>query len=100
LTGVIGPPGTGALFTTTLGTATGGTLAPLLLPGTVSLSMNMTNVNGGLGFGVGASAPLLLPFTADASVNIAADPVPEPTTIMLAMLGSVAALGVARRSRR
>src|SRR5829696_3941866 len=30
LTGVIGPPGTGALFTTTLGAVTGGTLAPFI----------------------------------------------------------------------
>src|SRR5262249_38477896 len=52
VSGVIGPPGTGALFTTTLSSATGGTLAPLIAPGSVSLSMNMTNVNGGLGFSV------------------------------------------------
>src|SRR4051812_44744852 len=49
LTGVIGPPGTGALFTTTLGTVTAGTLMPFILPNTVSLSMNLTNVNGGGG---------------------------------------------------
>jgi hypothetical protein len=99
LTGVIGPPGTGALFTTTLGAATGGTLAPFLAPGTVSVSMNMTNVGGGLGFGV-AAGPILLPFTADASVNISADPVPEPATLIFSLLGSMAALAIGRRPRR
>src|SRR4051794_39063081 len=38
LTGVIGPPGTGALFTTNLTTVSGGSLAPFLAPGSVSLS--------------------------------------------------------------
>jgi hypothetical protein len=97
LTGVMGPPGTGALFTTTLGTVTGGSLAPSILPGSVSLSMNLTNVNGGLGFGVGVSAPVLLPFSADASVNIAGE-VPEPTSILLVLAG--AAVAVAARRQR
>ena len=100
LTGVIGPPGTGGLFTTTLGTATGGTLAPLLAAGTVSLSMNLTNVNGGLGFGVSAGLPsFLLPFTADSSVSISANPIPEPATLVLVIFGSVAAAASARRRR-
>lgn len=104
LTGVIGPPGTGALFTTTLGSATGGTLAPLLAPGSVSISMNMTNVITTLpvpaaGFGVGPG-PILLPFVADASVNIAADPIPEPATLVFAVLGSVASIAFGRRPRR
>jgi hypothetical protein len=98
LTGVIGPPGTGALFTTTLGSATGGSLLPFIAPGTVSLSMNMTNVSGGLGFSVGPG-PVLNPFLADASVNIAADfsGVPEPATMTLIGLGSLAALVIGRR---
>jgi hypothetical protein len=101
LTGVIGPPGTGALFTTTLGVATGGTIMPFLAAGTVSLSMNMSNVNGGLGFGVsGGIPPVLLPFSADASVSISADPIPEPTSLVFALLGSTAVAAVRRRSRR
>jgi hypothetical protein len=99
LTGVIGPPGTGGLFTTTLGTATGGTIAPLLAPGTLSLSMNLSNINGGLGFGVGPG-PALLPFAADSSVSISADPIPEPTTLALGLLGFVAAAAFGRRTRR
>ena len=99
LSGVIGPPGTGALFTTTLGTVTGGSLLPFIAPGSVSLSMNMTNVNGGVGFAVGGAAPVLLPFLADAAINIAADfsGVPEPATLTLLGLGSAFALALVRR---
>jgi len=99
LTGVIGPPGTGALFTTTLGSVTGGTLASMILPGSFSLSMNLSNVNGGAGFGtlVGAGGPVLAPFMADASANIAGE-VPEPTSILLVLSGAVVAVA-ARRNR-
>ena len=106
LTGVVGPPGTGALFTTTLGTVTGGSLLPFIMPGTVSLSMNLTNVSGGAGFFVvPAGGPgVLQPFLADASINISADPtglgpgVPEPTTAVLVLLGG-AAMAVCGRRR-
>jgi hypothetical protein len=97
LTGVIGPPGTGALFTTTLGAVTGGTLASSILPGSVSISMNLSNVNGGAGFGVVGAGPVLAPFLADASVNIAGE-VPEPTTILLVLAGAAVAVA-ARRNR-
>jgi hypothetical protein len=100
LSGVIGPPGTGALFTTTFSQVTGGTLAPLIVPNSLSLSMNMTNVNGGNGFAVAGGGPALNPFLADAAVNIAADPVPEPATLMLVLMGSAAAVACSRRSRR
>lgn len=100
LTGVIGPPGTGALFTTTLTTVTAGSLQPFIAPGTVSVSMNMTNVNGGGGFGVAGGGPQLNPFLADAAVSISADFVPEPTSLMLVGLGSVVAMACGRRRRR
>jgi hypothetical protein len=99
LTGVLGPPGTGALFTTTFGAVTGGTLAPLIVPGSVSLSMNMTTVNGGGGFSVAATAPLLNQFLADASISIAADTVPEPATMTLIGLASAAIIACGRRRR-
>ncbi len=97
LSGVKGPPGTGALFTTALGSVTGGSLASLLAPGTISLSMNMTFVNGGAGFTV--SGVVLNPFLADATVSIAAaeQQVPEPTTAVLLILCSVGAVAIGRR---
>ena len=99
LSGVIGPPGTGALFTTTLGAVTGGSLAPFIAPGSVSLSMNMTNVNGGAGFGVIGAGPQLNPFLADGSVSIAAEfsGIPEPATMTLIALGSMVTLAIGRR---
>jgi hypothetical protein len=100
LTGVLGPPGTGALFTTTLGAVTGGTLAPSIAPGSLSLSMNMTTVNGGNGFVVAGGGPSLNAFLADASVTIAADVVPEPATLSLIGLGAAAAIAVCGRRRR
>jgi hypothetical protein len=99
LSGVLGPPGTGALFTTSLGTVTGGSLAPLLAPGSVSLSMNMTNVNGGNGFAVAGGGPQLNQFLADASISIAADPVPEPASLVLLGFGSAVAIAYSRRRR-
>jgi hypothetical protein len=97
LTGTIGSPGTGALFTTTLANVTGGTLAPLIAPGSLSLALDLTNVNGGTGLGV--EGPALLPFTADSSVNIAAS-VPEPASLTLLALGSAGAAFFGRRRRR
>lgn len=104
LTGVMGPPGTGALFTTTLGSVSGGTLAAFIAPGSVSLSMNLTNVSGGAGFAVGGAGPTLQSFLADGSINISADPsglgpgVPEPATAVLVLLGG-AAMAICGRRR-
>jgi hypothetical protein len=100
LSGVIGPPGTGALFTTTFSTVTGGSLLPYIAPGSVSLSMNMTNVNGGNGFAVAGGGPQLNQFLADASISIAADPVPEPASFLLLGLGSALAMAYGRRRTR
>ncbi|HEX3601969.1 MAG TPA: PEP-CTERM sorting domain-containing protein [Lacipirellulaceae bacterium] len=100
LTGVIGPPGTGALFTTTLGNVSGGSLAPLIAPGSVSLSMNLANVNGGNGFGVAGGGPQLNAFVADGSLSISADQaVPEPATLALLGIASLAAITIGGRRR-
>jgi PEP-CTERM motif len=97
LTGVIGAPGTGALFTTTLANATGGSLASLIQSGTLSLSLSMTNVNGGAGFST--SDGILQPFLADGSINIAADrnQAPEPATFALLTMGAIGLLASRRR---
>lgn len=89
LTGVIGPPGTASLFTTSLSSATGGTLASQILPGSLSLSISMTNVNGGAGFST--SDGVLQPFVTDASVLIAgtSSQAPEPSTLVLLAMGAI-----------
>ncbi len=100
LAGPLGPPATGALFTTSFATIIpGGLLDSQIDPTSLTLSMSLTAINGAGGFTVsGAAAPLLNPFTADVTLNIAADPIPEPTTTMLLILGT-ALVGVFAKQR-
>src|SRR5262249_38269390 len=102
LTGTIGPGGTGALFTTTTSSPTGGSLAPFIDPGSLSMSISLINVNGGAGFAV--SGNLLQAFVADASVLISATPsgpnAPEPGTLGLLAAGGLFALVGKRMKRR
>ena len=108
LTGPIGPPATGALFTTSFAMVTGGSLAPLIDPATLTLSMNLSSINNGAGLsvtthgGFGAGVYYTLDsFQADASVNIAADQaVPEPATIGLLLIATVLAGSSIQRQRR
>lgn len=98
LSGLLGPPATGALFTTSFSTVTGGLLAPYIDADTLSLSMNFTDINGGAGLSIsppGRTFIALNPFTADAALSKAADRslIPEPTTAVLLLLG------IALRSR-
>ena len=90
LSGPIGAPGTGALFTTSFGTVTGGTLAPLLDPTSLTLSMSLNDVNGGAGFSLSGpvAARVLAGFDADATLSIGAE-VPEPAATMLIILSAV-----------
>jgi hypothetical protein len=101
LTGPLGPPATGAVFTTGPATVTGGTLAALIDPDdSLTLSMSFTDINDGSGFSVSGAIPALVldPFTADATLNMAA--VPEPETLVMFLAGAVmAALSIARRRR-
>jgi hypothetical protein len=99
LTGTAGAPATGSVFTTTFATATAGTLLPLISPATISLSMDLIDVNGGAGFSINSGA--LQPFVADGQITIAADPevgIPEPATLSLALAGLTAL--TLRRPRR
>ena len=92
LTGPLGPPATGAVFTTGPATVTGGTLAASIEPDdSLTLSMSFTDINGGSGFSVtgGGMDAELDPFTADATLNIAATP--EPESIVLLLAGAVMA---------
>jgi len=90
LSGVLGPPGTGGAFSTTLGTVTGGTLAPQIAPNSISMSTNLTNVNGGNGFSVVGGGPVLAPFLSDSSISFAGDVVPEPATASLLFIAAAA----------
>lgn len=89
LTGTIGSPGSASIFTTSLSSPTGGSLASLIVPGSLSLSISLTNVNGGAGLAV--SDGVLQPFIGDASVLIAGNQInaPEPTAFALLAFGAV-----------
>lgn len=97
LSGPIGAPATGALFTTTLGSVSGGSLAGMIAPNSISLSMSMTDINGGAGFSVTNND--LDSFTTDVTLNIAADQreIPEPASVVLAMVGGLLVTLVIRR---
>ena len=99
ITGPIGPPATGGLMTSTFAAITGGTLQPLLFPNSLTLSMSLTDISDGTGFVVsGAAAPQLDAFTADVTMNIAAQQIPEPAAAILLVLGA-GLFAAARRSR-
>jgi hypothetical protein len=105
LAGPIGPPATGALFTTSFATVTGGTLMPALDANFLTLSMSLGNINNGVGLGVADVAPILLPFLADATLSLGdtgpgvGGNGPEPSTLILAMIGGLSAAVWARRRR-
>lgn len=94
LTGTVGAPGTGSVFTTSTATITGGTLAPLFVANSLSLSVSLLSVNGGAGFAVSQS--VLQPFSADSTVTIAADVIPEPASLGVM---TIALAGLVRRRR-
>ncbi len=99
LTGTIGSPGSASIFTTSLSSPTGGSLASLIVPGSLSLSISLTNVNGGAGLAV--SDGVLQPFIGDASVLIAGNQInaPEPTAFALLAFGAVGLIARRRLAR-
>jgi hypothetical protein len=113
LSGTLGPPGTGGLFTTNFATVTDGTLAPYIDVDSMTLSVALADINGGAGLSVVFLPPPVPPvpniefgvlnaFTADASLNIAANfsGIPEPASLALSLLGAAMSLVAGRRGRR
>jgi hypothetical protein len=89
LFGPLGGSATGALFTTTLGSVSGGSLAGLIDLNSISLSISMTAINGSTGFSVTGDA--LDSFSTDVTLNIAAQPreIPEPAAATLGLVGGL-----------
>jgi hypothetical protein len=97
LVGTGGPPSTGAVFSTTFATVTGGSLAPFIQPNSLSLSISMTDVTSQGGIpGLQAPQGILQPFVADVTQTIAGD-APEPSSLLLAIAGSVLVAGYCRK---
>jgi PEP-CTERM motif-containing protein len=89
LIGTNGPPSTGAVFSTTFATVTGGSLAPFILPNSLNLSISMTAVTTAGGIpGLQSPGGVLQPFAAAVTQTIAGD-APEPSSVLMAMLGGV-----------
>lgn len=95
-----GSAGSGIVFTTSVGAFTGGSLQPYLVGNSLSMTMNLSDINGGAGLTVNPNN-VLQAFSADASVNIAGDAaVPEPVSAILLLVG-LPLVAVARmRARR
>src|SRR6185369_12331539 len=82
--------GNGAFFNINNGTVIGGSpaITSQLVGSSIGMSMTLTNINGPGGPGLTVSGGgFLNPFVGDATKEITADqaPIPEPSTIMLAL---------------
>jgi hypothetical protein len=104
LQGTLGPPGTGAVFSTGVASVTGGVFADFIETNSLGLSMTLSNTNGGTGLSLG-DGPVLHGFVADTVVSILGEPstpgggLPEPGTLVLATLALFSASVVRRRSQ-
>jgi hypothetical protein len=92
LTGPVGGAATGAVFSTSFAsTIPGGLLDfPLIDPDSISFSLSLTGIDGGAGLSVSGGGTTLDPFTAAATMSIAAEQpvVPEPNAAALLGLGA------------
>jgi hypothetical protein len=88
LSGTVGSPASGAFFTTSFASVSGGSLGAQIELNSLSLSISLTDINGGVGFSLnGANGDQLTPFDADVTANVAAQQIPEPASAMLVLLG-------------
>ena len=100
LSGALGATATGGFLTTEFGEFTDGSLFPTLQDSALlrsSFSISLTNVNGGGGFATDDSGDLV-DFEADATANIGAQLVPEPSSAALILLGLLGTLTLRRRN--
>lgn len=99
IVGFLGNP-SGGVISTTFGSPVAGPLAAYIVPGSVSISIALSDIKSGVlpGFVVGPGG--LAPFTSDASKTIAADwtGVPEPTGAVLLIIGMASAFVARRRA--
>ena len=98
LSGPLGGTATGGFLTTEFGAFTDGSLLPTLAIDDLlqsSFSISLTDVNAGLGFGTDSDGELE-DFSADATANIGARAVPEPTAILTLVMGMMALFSVTR----
>jgi hypothetical protein len=107
LAGPLGPPATGGIFTTSIATVTGGSLAPYILEDSLTMSISLASINGNAGLSFTPAIPALPPpilsrtlnpFTADASVIIDGE-VPEPAALAIAAIAGGIAMAIVRRRR-
>jgi hypothetical protein len=91
---------TGSFFTTTPVLYTDGSLLPLMAPDSGSLSLSLTDVRTGGTTGMVVAAGVLQDFTADATGQLEASAVPEPSVLGMAALVSLVVIRRHRRRRK
>jgi len=103
IAGTLGGSGTGGLFTTSFSTVNPtGSLAQYVKPDSLTLSMSFTDVvsNGLSGFALQPTGAFRLDsFTGDVTINISADPIPEPTAGTLLLIAVSMGVAAVRRRR-
>lgn len=98
LSGLSGPGGVASV--TSGATVTGGTLQPLIAPGSLSISISITDINDGAGFTLSSGNTIIDPFSGDMMVTFAGnEAVPEPSTAALLIAGVMGSM-IVRRKRR